>query len=88
MRLVQPNSQLELLVDEALRGLPERLIEDVLASGLDGIGLAVMYLVRGHEADASVVVVLVIPIEEPAAEAPGGRCQVGGPVRAMAACWA
>ena len=38
---------------------------------MNGVGLAVMHLVRGHEADPGVVVVLVIPIEEPAAEAPG-----------------
>ncbi len=38
---------------------------------MNGIGLAVMHLVRGHEADPGLVVVLVIPIEEPAAEALG-----------------
>jgi len=43
----------------------------VLAGGVDGIGLAVMHLVRGHESDAGVVVVLVIPIEESSAEALG-----------------
>ena len=49
----------------------ERQCEGLLAGGVNGIGLTVMHLVRGHEADAGVVVIPVIPIEEPAAEAPG-----------------
>ena len=30
-----------------------------------------MHLVRGHQADAGVMMVLVVPVEEAAAEAPG-----------------
>ena len=37
---------------------------------MDGIGLAVMHLVRGHQADAAVMVILVVPGEEAAAEGP------------------
>jgi hypothetical protein len=59
------------LVDEALRVVAERLIERELASGVDGIGLAVVYLVRSHQTDAAMVVILVVPIEEVAAEASG-----------------
>ena len=59
------------LVDEALRVVAERLIECGLTCGMDGIGLAVMHLVRGHQADAGMVVVLVVPIEEVAAEGSG-----------------
>ena len=59
------------LVDEALRVVAERLIERELASGVDGIGLTVVYLVRCHQTDAAMVVILVVPIEEVAAEASG-----------------
>ena len=38
---------------------------------MDRPGLAVMHLVRGHQADADVMVLLVIPGEEAAAEGPG-----------------
>jgi len=50
---------------------PERLIEDELTGGVNGVHLAVMHLVRGHEADPGMVMVLVVPIEEAAAETPG-----------------
>src|SRR5665213_2071737 len=59
------------LVDEALRVVAERLIERELASGVDGIGLTVVHLVRSHQTDAAMVVILVVPIEEAAAEASG-----------------
>ena len=49
----------------------ERLIECRLARGVNCIGLAVMYLVRGHQTDAAMVVVPVVPIEEAAAETSG-----------------
>jgi hypothetical protein len=39
-----------------------------LAGGMDGIGLAKMHLVGCHQPNAAVVVVLVVPIEEAAAE--------------------
>ncbi len=42
----------------------ERVIERGLTCGVDGIGLAVMQLVRSHQADAGMVVVLIAPIEE------------------------
>jgi len=38
---------------------------------MDGVGLAVMHLVRGHQADADVMVILVVPGAEAAAEGPG-----------------
>ena len=47
------------------------LRQDILTGGLDGVGLAVMHLVRGHQADADVMVILVVPGEEAAAEGPG-----------------
>ena len=59
------------LLDEALRILSECLIEGELASRVNGVDLAVVHLVRGHEADSGMVMVLVVPIEETAAEAPG-----------------
>jgi len=49
----------------------ERLIECRLPRGVNCIGLAVMYLVRGHQTDAAMVVVPVVPIEEAAAETSG-----------------
>ena len=38
---------------------------------MDGIDLAVVHLVGRHQADAGMVVLLVVPIEEAAAEASG-----------------
>jgi hypothetical protein len=38
---------------------------------MNGIGLAVMNLVRRHQTDAGMTMVLVVPVEEAAAEAPG-----------------
>jgi hypothetical protein len=57
--------------DEALRVLPERLVEGELAGRVNGVHLTVMHLVRGHEADPGMVMVLVVPIEKAAAKAPG-----------------
>jgi hypothetical protein len=57
--------------DEAFGVFTERQVESDLASGVHGIGLAVVHLVRGHETDPGVVMVLVVPIEELAAEASG-----------------
>ena len=59
------------LVDEALRGIAAGPIEGLLARGVNGISLAVVDLVRGHEANPSVMVVLVVPVEEWAAEGLG-----------------
>jgi hypothetical protein len=58
-------------VDEALRVFAERVIEDLLAGGVNGIDLAVMHLVRGHETDPGMVMVPVVPVEELTAETPG-----------------
>src|ERR1700710_229831 len=58
-------------IDEALRVLAKGLIESVLASEVDGVGLAVMNLVWGHQADPEVVMVLIVPIKIIAQEASG-----------------
>jgi hypothetical protein len=55
------------LVDEAFRGVAAGTIEGLLAGGVDGISLAVVNLVRGHDADPSMMVVLVVAVEELAA---------------------
>src|SRR5580765_2994520 len=57
--------------DEALRVSPECLVEGELAGRVNGVHLAVMHLVRGHEADPGMVMVLVVPIDKAAAEASG-----------------
>jgi hypothetical protein len=46
------------------------MIKDLLAGGVNGIHLSVMHLVRSHEANPGMVVVLVVPVEEPTTEAP------------------
>ena len=58
-------------IDEAFRVLAKGLIESVLASEVDGVGLAVMNLVWGHQADPEVVMVLIVPIKIIAQEASG-----------------
>jgi len=58
-------------IDEALRVLAKGLIESVLASEVDSVGLAVMNLVWGHQADPEVVMVLIVPIKIIAQEASG-----------------
>jgi hypothetical protein len=57
--------------DEAFRVCLVCLCQDVLTGGMDGLGLAVMHLVGGHQSDADVMVILVVPSEEAAAECPG-----------------
>ena len=57
-----------LLSDEAFRVSVEGAIEDVLASGVDCVGLTVMHLIGRHQADAGMMMLLIIPIEEVAAE--------------------
>ena len=49
----------------------ERLIERDLPRGVDGVNLAVVHLVRSHEANPGMVVVLIVPVEELTAEASG-----------------
>ena len=46
----------------------ESAIEGFLAGCVDLVGLTVVDLVWRHQADASMVVILIIPIEEAAAE--------------------
>src|SRR5208283_3501356 len=57
-----------LLSDEAFRVSVEGAIEGVLAGGVDCVSLTVMYLIGRHQADASVVMLLIVPVEETAAE--------------------
>ena len=57
-----------LLSDEAFRGSVEGAIEGVLASGVNCVGLTVMYLIRRHQADAGMVMLLIVPVEESSAE--------------------
>jgi len=61
------------LVDEALWVVSAGAIESFLSGSVNGISLAVMDLVWRHEADAAVVVVLVVPVEELPAEGLGIR---------------
>jgi hypothetical protein len=56
------------LSDEALRIGAEGVVQCALAGGLDSFGLAVMELVGRHQAKAGMVVVLVVPDEEAAAD--------------------
>ena len=58
-------------VDEALWVVAERVIEGVLACGVNGIGLTVVDLVRCHQADPGMVMVLILPIEKVATESFG-----------------
>jgi hypothetical protein len=39
----------------------EGLVEDFLAGGVDLVGLSVVDLIRRHQADAEVMMVLVVP---------------------------
>jgi hypothetical protein len=56
------------LFDEALGIGVEGVIEGPLSGGLEVVGLAVVDLVRGHEADPGMVVVLVVPSDDAAAD--------------------
>jgi hypothetical protein len=47
------------------------MVKGDLAGGVNGVDLAVMHLIRGHETDPGVVMVLIVPIEEAAAETSG-----------------
>ena len=58
-------------LDETFRIFLERPVKGGLTGGVNGVDLAVMHLVRGHQPDPGVVVVLVVPIEECPAEASG-----------------
>jgi len=61
------------LVDDALWVIAACPIEGFLSRSVNGISLAVMDLVWRHEADACVVVFVVIPVEELSAEGLGIR---------------
>ena len=58
-------------VDEAVGVGLEGLIECFLSGGVDHIGLSVVDLIGGHQADAEMVVILVVAVEEGAAEGLG-----------------
>ena len=55
-------------VDEAVGVGLEGLVEGFLSGGVDRIGLSVVDLIGGHQADADMVVILVVLVEEGAAE--------------------
>jgi hypothetical protein len=56
------------LSDEAFWVRLKGHVENFLAGCVDLVGLTVVDLVWRHQADASMVVILIIPIEEAAAE--------------------
>ena len=58
-------------VDESRGVFVERTIECELTGGIDGVGLAIMHLIWGHQADPDVMMILVVPVEEASAEASG-----------------
>ena len=59
------------LLDEAFGIDAESVIKGPLSGGMDVVGLAVVDLVGRHETDPSMVVVLIVPGEEAAAEVLG-----------------
>ena len=73
LRRVDPDNGRDLrrfgaLADKSLGCAKERRIEGCVAGGIEGVGLPEVDLIRCHQADASVVMVLVIPGEEASAE--------------------
>ena len=58
-------------MNEAFRVCLVCLGQDVLAGGMNDLGVTVMHLVRRHQSDANVMMILVLPGEEAAAESPG-----------------
>ena len=59
------------LSDEAFGVGFEGAVERDLASCMDFIGLSIMNLIRRHQAEADMVMRLIIPHEEHTAELPG-----------------
>jgi hypothetical protein len=57
-----------LLCDEAFWVSAEGAVECDLTGGVDVVGLTVVHLVGRHQADAGMVMVLIVPVEEAAAE--------------------
>jgi len=51
--------------------LGERTAKRDLAGRVNSVHLPKMHLIRRHQADPGMVVILVVPIEEPSAEVPG-----------------
>ena len=49
------------LLDEALGIFGERAVEGGLAGSMDGVGLSIVDLVWGHQAQAGMMVGLVVP---------------------------
>ena len=76
------------LVDEAVGIGAEGLVEGLLAFGVDLVGLSVMDLVWRHEADSEMVMVGVVPVEEPSAEGLGvlDRAEAIRELRLVFAC--
>ena len=58
-------------MNEPLGVIDEGLIEGLLSGCIDRVGLAVMDLIWGHEAEAGMMVIVIVPIEEAAAESLG-----------------
>src|SRR5580700_6156996 len=58
-------------LDEALGVCTERLIEGELAGRMHGVDLSVVHLIRGHQTDPAMVMLLVVPVEEGSAETSG-----------------
>ena len=55
-----------MLVDEPFRCVEKRGVKCGLAGGIDDVGLPEVDLVGRHQADACVMMVLIIPCEEAA----------------------
>ena len=58
-------------VDEAVWVGAEGLVEGFLAGGVDLAGLSIVNLIGRHQADAQMVMVLIVPVEEGPAEGLG-----------------
>ena len=76
LRWVDPNGGRDLwrfwrLADEPLGCAEKRRVERCLAGGIEVVGLTEVDLIRRHQADACVVMVLVIPSEEATAKGAG-----------------
>ena len=75
-RRIDPNrgwfgGRFRCLSDEPLGVQVEHPVQCALAGGLNGFSLAVVDLIRCHQAETGMVVVLIIPGEEAAAEVLG-----------------
>ena len=76
LRRIDPDSGGDLgwfgpLADEPFRRAWERSVKCSLTGGIEGVGLAEVDLIWCHQADASVVMVFVMPGEEAAAKGAG-----------------